>query len=168
LFFRAKQEFILGQIMDFPQHVVGPGQGIFRHIHIDLFVVFHEQIGSFVKVGFLGGMFSNIGKGFFNRFAKVFHPGHQIQQLRDGQVGQFVAFRAPNLFQNLFGTNVGDTSTPQGFQGPIGGKAAGHLILDKDNFGRQTIASAQDGGKVSPGGFFVVVAALLFRLEKRK
>jgi hypothetical protein len=133
--------------MDRPKHVVGPRQGISGDIHIDLFVTVHEQLGSFVKVFLFGRMFSDIGKGFFDGFPKVFDPRHEVQQLRDGQVGQLVPFGTSNLIENLFGTNVGDAGTPQGFQGPVGGETWRHLVLDKDNFRCQVVANTQDGSK---------------------
>mmetsp|Transcript_64139 Transcript_64139/g.96696 ORF Transcript_64139/g.96696 Transcript_64139/m.96696 type:complete len:247 (+) Transcript_64139:1271-2011(+) len=150
--------------MDLPQHVIRPRKGIPSHVHIDLLVIVHEQIGSFVKVFLFRCVFSNVGEGFFNRLSKVFDPCHEIQQLRDGQIGQLVSFGTSNLIENLFGTDVGDTSTPQCFQGPIRGEAGRHLVLDKDDFRCQVITNTQDRGKDGVAGIVLAIGLVFGHL----
>jgi hypothetical protein len=164
LFLGTEQEFIFRQVMDGPQHIVRPCQGILGHIHIDLLVIIHEQFGPFIKVCLFRGMVANIRKGLFDRFPKVFNPCHQIQQLRYRQVGQFVSFGASNLIENLLGAHMCDTRAPQGFQSPIWRETGCHLALNKTNFRSQSIGGSQNGAEDSVGRIIVIGGALSLKI----
>ena len=104
---------------------------------------------------------ANVGEGLLDDLSKVFDPGHEIQQLRDGKIRQLVTVGSSNLLQDIVGAHVRNASGPQYFQIPVGGKARNDAIADDADFGCQFVGRPQDCTELLVGGL------LLFRDIRR-
>ena len=136
--------------MDLPQHVVHPREVIRRCVHINFLSATGEEVGLLLKVGsLLCCMHSSHGwKHLLYRFSEEFNPSDQIEELRDGKIGQSMTIWSANLLNDLVGTDVGDTGRPKHFDGPVRGEAGRYVGLDQLNLCNKLGGRSKDSGEL--------------------
>mmetsp|Transcript_22352 Transcript_22352/g.40340 ORF Transcript_22352/g.40340 Transcript_22352/m.40340 type:complete len:275 (-) Transcript_22352:1065-1889(-) len=131
--------------MHLPQHIFGPHKTVHSSRDVDLFIVSSKQVGSLIHKDLITTtfLFFDCGESFFNGLPEKFHPGNDIQELCDGQIGQIVSLGTTNLLQNLARAHMCHTSRPENIDGPERWKAGNHGILHHVNFCHQFSGSSQ-------------------------
>ena len=140
----VEEEFDLGQIVDCPQHFIGPRQGILGDVHVDLVATFLQEFRFTVLIGRLCFVIPNVWEGLFDGLPEVLHPGDQIQERGGLEIGELLSFGSSNLFEDFAARCMGNAGRPKHFQGPMGGETRTHLVLDKADLGCQVVAGPQN------------------------
>jgi len=161
----SDNEFILCKIVRVPQDIIDPCETIFCLGDVNSFTIGCQQVRSFVKVcSFAADQANNFWEGLLNNFSEIFHPRHEIQQLRHSKINEHLPLRSSNLRQNLVWTEMRHTSCPNDFDRPIRRKTGCHLFCDERYLRRQLVSSTQNATeKLVP---FFIFRIATFTLEK--